>query len=57
MGAYAMPSNKPFKTSKQIKAKTRLSDEARAIRDFCKTHTVEITMNDDGTHNTKVVKK
>lgn len=55
MGAYALPSDRQFRTNKQIPEKPKLSDEARAIRDFCKKYTVEITMNEDGSHNTKVI--
>ncbi len=54
MGAYAMPNNMPFKTTKNISEKKKLSPEAVAIRKFCRSHKVEVTVNDDGTRNVKV---
>ena len=54
MGAYAMPNNMPFKTTKNLSVKKKLSPEAVAIRKFCRSHKVEVTVNDDGTRNVKV---
>lgn len=54
MGAYAIPYNIPFKTSKDVTIKKKLSPEAVAIRKFCRSHKVEVTVNDDGTRNVKV---
>ena len=54
MGAYAIPYNIPFKTSKDVTIKKKLSPEAVAIRKFCRSHKVEVTVNDNGTRNVKV---
>ena len=56
MGAYAMPNNIPFTTTKNLSVKKKLSPEAVAIRKFCRSHNVEVTVNDDGTRNVKVTK-
>ena len=55
MGAYAVPTNLPMKTDKDISAKKKLSPEAVDIRGFCRTHKVEVTVNEDGTRNVKVM--
>ena len=47
MGAYAMPNNMPFKTTKNLSVKKKLSPEAVAIRKYCRSHKVEVTVNDD----------
>ena len=55
MGAYAVPTNLSIITNKDISVKKKLSPEAVAIRNFCRTHKVEVTVNDDGTRNVKVM--
>ena len=54
MGAYAVTTNLPMKTDKDISIKKKLSPEAVGIRNFCRTHKVEVTVNDEGTRNVKV---
>ena len=54
MGAYAVPTNLFFKTDKDISINKKLPPEAVAIRNFCRTHKVEVTVNDEGTRNVKV---
>ena len=54
MGAYAIPNNIPLKTTKDVTIKKKLSPEAVALRKFCRSHKVEVTVNDDGPRNVKV---
>lgn len=48
MSAYAIPSDKPFVTTRkkeELLVKKKLSSEAKAIRKFCRTHTISISVN------------
>ena len=42
---YAVMSNQPFITTKKIKTHKKPSAGAQSIRDFCKTHSVSISVN------------
>ena len=48
MTAYAIPSDRPFVTTRkkeELLAKKQLSSEAKAIREFFRTHTISISVD------------
>ena len=48
MTGYAIPSDRPLVTTRkkeELLAKKKLSSEAKAIREFCRTHTISISVD------------
>lgn len=49
MSAYAIPSDRPFVTTRKkeelLANKKKLSSEAKAIREFFRTHTISISVD------------
>lgn len=45
---YAVPVNRTISTNKTLKTVCRLDKNQRAIRDFCRTHTVVISEDKNG---------
>ena len=41
MGAYAVPSNGPFKSSSPLKRKRKITEEQREFMEFVATHNIE----------------
>ena len=42
---YALRTDYPFRTTKKVIMKTKLSPEAKAIRDFYNTHNVSVVVD------------
>ena len=54
---YAVMSNQAFVTTRKIKTSKKPSASAQSIRDFCKTHSVSISVNPATREGTVTVTK